>query len=273
MAMGEPGCQAAGVKLLFIGDIVGEPGRRAVRRLLPGLKSRHEIEFVVANGENSAGGNGITAATAQEIFGAGVDVITSGDHLWDQKEIFTLLAKDARVLRPANYPAGVIGSGSVVIERDGRCPVGVLNLQGRTFMPPLENPFLSAQSEVARLRKKTAVILVDFHAEATSEKIAMGRFLDGTVSLVVGTHTHVQTADEWVLPKGTAYLSDAGFTGPHDSVLGREVEPVVKRFLTQTPQRFEVASGRVLLQGVLVDVDESTGLAKSIQRVSEPLAE
>lgn len=259
------------MKLLFIGDIVGEPGRRALRQLLPGLKSRHGLEFVVANGENSAGGNGITSATAQEIFAAGVDVITSGDHVWDQKEIIGLLGKETRVLRPANYPPGVVGSGSVVIERPTGPAVAVLNLQARTFMAPLENPFLVAQAEVERLRARTPVIFVDFHGEATSEKIAMGRMLDGRVSAVIGTHTHVQTADEWVLPKGTAYLSDAGFTGPHDSVLGREVEPILKRFLTQMPQRFDVASGRILLQGAVVDIDEATGLARSIVRVSEPL--
>ena len=259
------------VKLLFIGDIVGEPGRRAVRTLLPVLRERFGLEFVVANAENSAGGNGITAATAQEIFMAGVDVITSGDHVWDQKEIIGLLAKDPRVLRPANYPPGVVGSGTVIIDRPSGPPVAVLNLQARTFMAPLENPFLVAQTEVEQLRARTPVIFLDFHGEATSEKIAMGRMLDGRVSAVIGTHTHVQTADEWVLPKGTAYLSDAGFTGPHDSVLGREVEPIIKRFLTQMPQRFEVASGRILLQGAVVDIDEVTGLARSIVRVSEAL--
>lgn len=259
------------MKLLFIGDIVGEPGRRAVRTLLPVLRERFGLGFVVANAENSAGGNGVTAATAQEIFAAGVDVITSGDHVWDQKEIVGLLARDPRVLRPANYPPGVVGSGAVIVERPSGPPVAVLNLQARTFMPPLENPFLVAQTEVGRLRGRTPILFVDFHGEATSEKIAMGRMLDGQVSAVIGTHTHVQTADEWVLPKGTAYLSDAGFTGPHDSVLGREVEPIIKRFLTQMPQRFEVASGRVLLQGAVVDIDEATGLARSIQRVSEEL--
>lgn len=259
------------MKLLFIGDVVGEPGRRAVRQLVPGLKLRHSLDVIVVNAENSAGGNGITSATAQELFASGADVLTSGDHVWDQKEIIGLLGKEPRVLRPANYPPGVVGSGSVLIERPSGPPVGVLNLQARTFMAPLENPFLVAQAEVERLRARTPIIFVDFHGEATSEKIAMGRMLDGRVSAVIGTHTHVQTADEWVLPKGTAYLSDAGFTGPHDSVLGREVEPIIKRFLTQMPQRFEVASGRILLQGAVVDIDETTGLARSIVRVSEAL--
>ena len=260
------------MKLLFIGDIVGEPGRRAVRLLLPILCERHGIGFVVANGENSAGGNGITTPLAQELFASGVDVLTTGDHVWDQKEAFGLLAKEPRVLRPANYPSGVPGSGSVVHTRAGGIPVAVLNLQARTFMPPLENPFALAVTEVARLRALTPIVFLDFHGEATSEKIAMGRMLDGQVSAVIGTHTHVQTADEWILPKGTAYLTDAGFTGPHDSVLGREVEPVLRRFLTGLPQRFEVASGRILLQGAVVDIDEATGLARSIVRVSEPLA-
>lgn len=260
------------MKVLFVGDVVGEPGRRAVRELLPGIVQREGIGFVVANGENSAGGNGITTSTARELFDAGVDVLTTGDHAWDQKETPALMASEPRILRPLNYPAGVPGNGWAVHARPGGPPVGVLNLQGRTFMPPLENPFVCGRDAIAQLRKQARVVLVDFHGEATSEKIAFGRMVDGTASLVVGTHTHVQTADEWVLPGGTAYLTDAGFTGPHDSVLGREVEPVVRRFLTQMPQRFEVAKGRVLLQGVLVDVDEATGLARSVRRVSEPLS-
>lgn len=259
------------MKLLFVGDVVGEPGRRAVRELLPGIVHREGIGFVVANGENSAGGNGITASTARELFEAGVDVITTGDHAWDQRETPALMASERRILRPLNYPDGVPGNGWVVHARPGGPPVGVLNLQGRTFMPPLENPFPCGREAIALLRGQARVVIVDFHGEATSEKIAFGRMVDGTASLVVGTHTHVQTADEWVLPGGTAYLTDAGFTGPHDSVLGREVEPVLRRFLTQMPQRFEVAKGRVLLQGVLVDIDEGTGLARSVKRVSEPL--
>lgn len=260
-----------GVKLLFIGDVVGEPGRRAVRQLLPGLVRREGVGWVVANGENSAGGNGITAGTARELFEAGVDVITTGDHVWDQREAAALLASEPRVLRPLNYPAGVPGQGWTVLEKAGCPAVGVLNLQGRTFMPALENPFLAGREAIERIRERARVVVVDFHGEATSEKIAFGRFVDGRASLVVGTHTHVQTADEWVLPGGTAYLTDAGFTGPHDSVLGREVEPVVRRFLTQMPQRFEVATGRVLLQGVIVDVDDETGLARGVGRVSEAL--
>jgi hypothetical protein len=259
------------VKLLFLGDIVGEPGRRAVRTLLPGLVAREGIGFVIANGENSAGGNGITASIATELFSYGIDVITTGDHVWDQRETAGLLGKEPRLLRPGNYPAGVAGSGSVVVARPGQPAVGVMNLQARTFMPAIENPFTFAVSEVARLRAETPILFLDFHGEATSEKIAMGRMLDGKVTAVVGTHTHVQTADEQVFPGGTAYLTDAGFTGPHDSVLGREVEPIIRRFLTNMPQRFEVASGRILMQGALIDLDDVTGRALSIRRVSEAL--
>lgn len=267
------------MKLLFIGDIVGEPGRKAVRTLLPKLREQHQLDFVVANGENSAGGSGITPKTALEIFSAGVDVITSGDHLWDQKEVMELLQNEKRFLRPLNYPPGTPGQGSGVFEirilgteRRNPVSVAVLNAQGRTFMPALENPFHLVPSEVERLREQTKVIFVDFHAEATSEKIAFARMLEGRVSAVVGTHTHVQTADEQVFAGGTAYLSDAGFTGPHESVLGREIEPVIKRFVTNMPQRFEVARGRVLLQGVVVEIEEASGRALGLQRVSEALS-
>jgi 2',3'-cyclic-nucleotide 2'-phosphodiesterase len=257
------------VKLLFIGDIVGQPGRRAVKELLPELRKRHLLDVVVANGENSAGGSGITVNTATEIFEAGVDIITSGDHLWDQKEVMDLLANEPRFVRPLNYPPGTPGKGSVVWQRDGKPALAVLNLQGRTFMPPLENPFHAALAEVKRLHQTTRNIFIDFHAEATSEKVALARMLDGQVCAVIGTHTHVQTADEQVFPQGTAFLCDAGFTGPHDSVIGREVEPIVQRFLTGMPQRFEVARHNVLLQGALVDIDEITGRARQIQRISE----
>lgn len=259
------------MKLLFIGDIVGQPGRRAVTELIPRLKERHGIGCIVANGENSAGGSGITPATAKEIFDAGVHVITTGDHLWDQKEVVGLLETDPRVLRPINYPAGVVGQGSGVFEIPGLPPIGVLNVQGRTFMPPLENPFTITAAEVDRLRQKTKIIFVDVHAEATSEKIALARMLDGQVSAVVGTHTHVQTADEQIFPGGTAFLCDAGFTGPQESVLGREIDPIIKRFLTNTPQRFGVASEKIALKGALIEIDITTGKALSIQRISESL--
>lgn len=260
------------MNLLFIGDIVGQPGRNAVKTLLPKLREQHNLHFVVANGENSAGGNGITPRIAEELFAGGIDVITSGDHLWDQKEVMDLLANEKRFLRPLNYPTGVIGKGSGVFEVPGsKFKVGVLNAQGRTFMPPLENPFTLALEEVKKLREQTKIIFVDFHAEATSEKIAFGRMLDGQVSAVVGTHTHVQTADEQILAGGTAYLTDAGFTGPHDGCLGREIEPVIKRFLTAMPQRFEVAKDRVILHGAVIEIDETKGNAIRIQRVATPL--
>ena len=260
------------MKLLFIGDIVGEPGRRAVRDILPSLKQRRGIDVVIANGENAAGGSGITVNTAAEIFSGGVDIITSGDHLWDQKEVSALLEGEQRFLRPANYPSGTPGQGSTVLEISGLAAVGVLNLQGRTFMAALDNPFLAARAHVESLRRITPIIFVDMHAEATSEKIALARMLDGQVSAVVGTHTHVQTADEQIFPGGTAYLTDAGFTGPHDSILGREIEPIIRRFLTNTPQRFGVAAGRTLLQGALIDIDPVTGLASRIERISELLS-
>jgi 2',3'-cyclic-nucleotide 2'-phosphodiesterase len=283
------------VKVLFIGDIVGHPGREAVKILLPKLREQHALDFVIANGENAAGGSGITPKTAEEIFSAGVDVITSGDHLWDQKEVMELLANEKRFLRPLNYPPGTSGQGSGVFEiqsqksegRALRAPnqevrdswnsslrIAVVNVQGRTFMqPPLDNPFLLAAEEVKRLRERTKIIFVDFHAEATSEKIAFARFLDGQVSAVVGTHTHVQTADNQIFPGGTAYLTDAGFTGPHESVLGREIEPVVKRFVTAMPQRFEVAKDRVLLHGAVIEIDDATGKALKIQRLAEAISE
>ena len=259
------------MKLLFIGDIVGAPGRKAVKRLLPGLRARHEVNVVIANGENAAGGSGITPDKAAEIYASGVDVITMGDHLWDQKEVVELLNGEPRFLRPLNYPPGTPGQGSLVLERDGSPALGILNLQGRTFMREMENPFLAAKDEVKRLQSRAPVIFVDFHAEATSEKIAMARMLDGQVSALIGTHTHVQTADEQIFPGGTAFLCDAGFTGPHESVIGREVEPVLARFLTSQPQRFPVAVGGVLLQGAVVSVDGATGRALSIERISEPL--
>ncbi len=266
------------MKLLFIGDIVGEPGRRAVKTLVPRLREKHQLDFVIANGENSAGGSGITPRTASEIFAAGVDAITTGDHLWDQKEVMELLANEPRFLRPLNYPAATPGQGSAVFELGTRNPelgnplaVAVLNLQGRTFMPVLENPFHVGRDEVERLRRQTKIIFVDFHAETTSEKIAFARMVDGRVSAVIGTHTHVQTADEQIFPGGTAFLCDAGFTGPQESVLGREIEPIIRRFTTNMPQRFDVAKHRIVLHGAVVEIDAATGRALSIQRVAEPL--
>ncbi|MFA6561971.1 MAG: TIGR00282 family metallophosphoesterase [Verrucomicrobiia bacterium] len=257
------------MNLLFIGDIVGEPGRAAVVSLCRLLRERHKLDYIIANGENMAGGRGLTLQTARELFDAGVDIVTSGDHVWDQKEFVADIEREPRILRPANYPAGVAGRGSIVWNRPGKSPIGVINLQGRTFMAALENPFTVADALVAQLREQTRIILVDIHAEATSEKIALGRYLDGRVSAVIGTHTHVQTADEQIFPGGTAYLSDAGFTGPQESVLGREIEPIIRRFVTQMPQRFRIAQDRVALHGAIVDVDDATGRARAITRLQE----
>jgi metallophosphoesterase (TIGR00282 family) len=259
------------VNILFIGDIVGEPGRKAVKQLVPVLRTRFALDAVIANAENSAGGAGITPRTAEEIFSSGVDVITTGDHLWDQKEVMELLESEPRFLRPLNYPPGTIGRGSGVFQIPGRGTIGVANVQGRVFMPDLDNPFTTTAAEVRRLREQTKVVIVDMHAEATSEKIALARLLDGRLSAVIGTHTHVQTADEQIFPGGTAFLCDAGFTGPQESILGREIEPVIRRFITHMPQRFGVAKDRIHLQGAVIDIDEITGKARRIQRVSEPL--
>lgn len=259
------------MKILFIGDIVGEPGRRAVKTLVPILRQRWQVQAVVANAENAAGGSGLTKNTADEILGAGVDVLTMGDHLWDQKEIVQLLETQPRLLRPLNYPPGTVGRGSLVLLANNQVPIGVMNIQGRVFMPDLENPFLAVLAELAQLRVQTKIILVDVHAEATSEKIALARLMDGKASAVIGTHTHVQTADEQILPGGTAFLCDAGFTGPHESVLGREIEPVIRRFATCLPCRFPVASERVMLQGALIEIDETTGKALAIERLSEKM--
>jgi metallophosphoesterase (TIGR00282 family) len=259
------------VRILFIGDIVGEPGRRAVAELLPRLRRQQNLDMVIANGENSAGGSGITPKIAEELFSSGVDVITSGDHVWDQKEVIGLLQSNARFLRPLNYPAGASGKGSLIFQANNQPPVGVINLQGRTFMPALDNPFVCVRGEVEKMRRTTNLIFMDFHAEATSEKAAMGRMLDGQISALIGTHTHVQTADEQIFPGGTAFLSDAGFTGPHESVIGREIEPVVKRFLTLQPQRFAVATKDIKLQGAVVDINPGTGRAETIVRISESL--
>lgn len=258
------------MKLLFIGDVVGEPGRRAVKVLAPRLRAEHHVDIIVANGENSAGGSGITVSTANELFNAGVDIITSGDHLWDQKEVSQLLENEMRFVRPINYPPETPGAGVRYWQKDW-LKVAVVNVQGRTFMPDLENPFRVLQAEIPHVREQTKLIFVDCHAEATSEKISIARMLDGQVSAVVGTHTHVQTADEQIFPGGTAFLCDAGFTGPHESVLGREIQPVIERFLTNQPRRFGVASQRIFLHGAVIEIDEMSGRATDIQRLSVPL--
>ncbi len=252
---------------MFIGDVVGRAGRRAVREVLPLLKREEGIDFVVANGENAAGGIGITPEKAEELLSMGVDVITSGNHIWKKREILPYLDRHPRILRPANYPPGAPGRGSgVYTARDGT-RVAVLNLEGRVFMRPLESPFRISEQQIEILKGQTPIVIVDFHAEATSEKMAMGWFLDGEVTAVIGTHTHVQTSDERILPGGTAYITDAGMTGPVNSVIGMKKETAIQGFLTQLPNRFEVATGEVELQGVILEVDETTGRALEIRRI------
>ncbi len=255
------------MKLLFIADIYGRPGRRAICHLLPSLLAQYNVDICIANGENAAGGSGITEKVAEELFSYGINVLTSGNHIWDKKEVLPYLERAEYLLRPANYPPAVAGKGAAVFQTPSGVPVGVLNLQGRTYIRELDCPFRVGDEEIARLREKTNVIVVDFHAEATSEKIAMGWYLDGKVTAVIGTHTHVQTCDETVLPEGTAYITDVGMTGPHDSVIGVRKEAAINRFLTQIPVKFESAKGDVKLCGVVIDVDEKSGKAKTIQRL------
>jgi len=260
------------VNILFIGDVVGKPGRAAVAAVVPRLRRERHIEMVVANGENCAHGAGLTSSTVKALFDSGVDVVTSGDHIWDQKEIYEVLEREPRLLRPLNLPSATPGRGSTIVHVGDKSAVAVVNLVGRVFMPNADCPFRTVEAEVTRLRKQTHLILVDIHAEATSEKIAMGRYLDGKVSAVIGTHTHVATADEQILPKGTGFISDVGMCGPHDSVLGRDTEAVLRRFLTQMPQKLEVATGDVALCGVILDVDENTGRTSAMERVRIPFA-
>lgn len=255
-------------RILFIGDLVGRPGRLAVTELLPTLRDSYKPDIVIANVENAAGGFGITPRIADDLFALGVDVMTSGNHIWDRKEIYDYIVDTDRLLRPANYPEGAPGSGSCVFEGKSSIKFGVLNLAGRVFMDSLDDPFKSAEIEVERLKGEAVdIIIVDMHAETTSETMAMGWFLDGSVSAVIGTHTHVQTADERVLEKGTAFITDAGMTGPLDSVIGMNKEFVLERFITQMPVRFEVAREQVELQGVFLTVDSSSGKAASIERI------
>jgi len=261
------------LRILFIGDIVGRPGRQAVAQMLPGLKEELSPDFVIANGENAAGGMGITQETAVEILQAGVDVITLGNHVWRRPEVYPYLDEEPRILRPANYPSGVPGRGWEVYSTGTGEPVGVVNVCGRVFMDDLENPFRAADSILETLAPETSVILVDFHAEATSEKAAFGWYLAGRVGAVIGTHTHVQTADERILPGGTAYITDVGMTGPVDSVIGVKTDLIISRFLTQMPSKFEVAEGDVLLSAVIVDLDASTGSAVGIERLQRNHAE
>lgn len=255
--------------LLFLGDVVGRPGRRAVARVLSQLVRDAHVDFIVANCENASGGKGIDPESAEELYDAGIDVLTSGNHVWQNRAIVPYIEEQGRLLRPANFPPGAPGRGWIVRTARNGARVGVLNLIGRVFMQPVDCPFRAADEVIERVRDETPVVLVDMHGEATSEKNGMGRFLDGRVTAVVGSHTHIQTADEAILPGGTAYLTDAGMCGPEDSILGVKTDAVLRRFVTQMPTRFEVATGPVIVQGALVDVDEATGRARAIRRVRE----
>mgnify|MGYP006269636047 FL=1 len=257
------------MKLLFLGDIVGRIGRDLVRRHVRALAAHHHADLVIANGENAAGGAGITRDNTYEILGAGVDVITTGNHVWDKRETLEFITNEPRLIRPANFPEGTPGAGSVVVTASNGVRVGVINVMGRIFLAPLDNPFRAAEREIARVRKDGAhVIFVDLHAETTSEKLAMGYYLDGMVSAVVGTHTHVQTADERILPRGTACLTDAGMTGAHDGVIGVEKDAIIARFLTGLPGKFDGATGDPRLHGVVITIDDDTTRATAIERVA-----
>lgn len=257
------------LKVLTLGDVVGEPGRRALQTLLPGLIREEGVDFVIANGENLAGGSGITEATVVNLFSSGVNVMTSGDHIFRKKEAAALLTNSSRILKPANYPPSTPGIGSTVVEARSGVRIGVLNLIGRVFLKTVNCPFETADREIRKLREKTPLIFVDMHAEATSEKIAIGWYLDGRVSAVFGTHTHIQTADETILPRGTAYITELGMCGPYRSVIGREIDQTVKMFLTQMPMRLDVAREDVRLSGALFEVERESGKAISVRRVHE----
>lgn len=257
------------MNILFIGDVIGRTGRRALSDRLHRLVDEHQVDLVVANGENAAAGFGLTAPIAMELFDLGVDVITSGNHIWDKREVYDYLDREERVLRPANYPPGLPGRGAGIFTTSAGLKVGVMNLEGRVFMNNLDCPFRAADSLIDELQQQTPIIFIDFHAEATSEKMALGCYLDGRVSAVICTHTHVQTADERILPGGTAYMSDAGMTGSRDAVIGMRKEQAIEKFLNQVPVRFEVAKKDPFVCGVLITVDEETGRALAVQRIQD----
>jgi hypothetical protein len=253
------------MRILFIGDIVGQPGRRMVARHLKELVAVHRAEIVLANAENAAAGFGITPSVGEELFGLGIDLLTSGNHVWDKKEAEGYLAREGRILRPANYPDEAPGVGAHILRKGERL-IGVLNIQGRAFLPAIDCPFKRADHEIAQLRRATDSIIVDLHAEATAEKVAFGWYVNGRVSAVIGTHTHVQTADERILSERTAYITDVGMTGPRDSVIGIAREDAIYRFVTQMPKRFNIADGPSQLNAVLLDIGED-GRARDIQRI------
>ena len=261
------------MRILFIGDIVGRPGRDLIKQGLPALVDHHGADFVIANAENAAAGFGITREIGEQLLDYGVDVMTSGNHIWDKREALDYIGIEPRLLRPANYPAGAPGNGSYLGRTRAGVSIGVVNVMGRVFMLNIDDPFAVVLKEIEALKARTRIVFVDFHAEATSEKLAMGWHLDGIVTAVIGTHTHVQTADDRILPKGTAYLTDAGMTGPHDSIIGVDIGAALGRFLNALPARFETATGNPILHGVIVEADEQTGRAIDIERLSYSLDE
>ncbi len=254
------------MNVVFIGDIVGRVGREAVRQTLPWIREKYRPHLIIANGENAAHGRGLTASIARQLFEWGVDGITMGNHTWDQREIFEFIDDEPRLVRPANLPPGTPGRGYTVVKANGK-ELAIVNLIGRTYLPPAECPFRTVDAILDELQDKCRCVLVDFHAEATSEKIAMGWYLDGRASVVLGTHTHVQTNDARILPGGTAYMTDVGMTGPRDGVLGMQREPVMHRFLTGLPARFEVAEGKWLLNALFAEIDETTGRTVQIRAI------
>ncbi|KFF57085.1 metallophosphoesterase [Bacillus subtilis] len=254
------------MRILFIGDVVGSPGRDMVKEYVPKLKTKYKPHFTIINGENAAHGKGLTEKIYHSLIQSGADAITMGNHTWDKKEIFDFIDDVPNLVRPANFPEGTPGKGITYVKANGK-ELAVINLQGRTFLPPLDDPFLKADALIAEAAKRTPYIFIDFHAEATSEKLALGWYTDGRASAVVGTHTHVQTADNRILPKGTAYITDVGMTGPYDGILGMDRETIIKRFKTNLPVRFTVAEGKTTLSGVIIDIDDQTKKAVKIERV------
>jgi metallophosphoesterase (TIGR00282 family) len=260
------------VKVLFIGDIVGNPGRKAAKEMIQTIKKETTIDFCIANGENAAGGRGITYVVAQEMYKSGVDVITTGNHVWAKSEVLSFIDSDTRIVRPANYPLNLPGRGHTVYE-SGELKIGVVNLLGRVFMEGTDCPFMAAEREIEYLKKLAKVIIVDIHAEATSEKCALAWHLDGRVSCVIGTHTHVQTSDERILPFGTGFITDVGMTGPYEGIIGVKREIIIDKFLTHMPVKFEVAKGKLQFNAVILEIDEKSGKTLNIQRISHLLNE
>ncbi|MDD3839270.1 MAG: TIGR00282 family metallophosphoesterase [Clostridia bacterium] len=254
------------MNILIIGDIVGKPGRKTTKDFLDKIESEEQIDLIIANGENAAGGNGITQQVADELFSYGIDAITMGNHVWDNREIFDFIDNEPRIIRPANYPLGTPGNYIYLVEIKSKI-VAIMNLLGNVFMNNLYCPFMIAEKQIENLRNKADIIIIDFHAEATAEKIALARMLDGDVSILFGTHTHVQTSDERIFPKGTAYITDVGMTGPYDSVLGVDMDIIIKKFKTKLPARYKIAKGACQVNAIIVNIDDDTSKPQSIKRI------